>query len=39
MFAGVFQEQFQMPDLPSGVFLIEILNETGGKWVQNLVAE
>jgi hypothetical protein len=39
MFAGVFQEQFQMHNLPKGVFFIEIKNETGGNWMQKLVAE
>jgi len=39
MMAGVFQEKFQVQNLPRGVFYVEIKNEMGGSWVRKLVAE
>lgn len=39
MMAGVFQEKFQVQNLPSGVFFVEIKNETGGRWVRKIVAD
>jgi hypothetical protein len=39
MVAGVFQEKFQVQNLPRGVFFVEIKNETGGSWARKIVAD
>lgn len=37
--SGIFQEKFQLQNLPRGMFFVEVKNEKGSRWMRKLVAE